>query len=273
MLNVSADDIMRSPWKWDVEPFKIADNMYYVGNKDVSCHLFDTGEGLLLLDASYPQAAYLLTEAIRGLGFDPHDVRWILHTHGHIDHFGCTRMMVEKYGSKTYFPETDLPLLKEESDLNWCVEFGQPYEPPYDTWFQPDVLVKPGDVLTFGNTKVEVYDAGGHTPGTMAYRFLLPGGLKAAMHGGVGFNTLSSAYAKKRGIGTTWRDAFIRNLRALYDLEVDIVLGNHPGQSGTFRKMEQLGGEHNPFIDPTEWNRFLERREQLYLEMVEKDPM
>ena len=65
MLKVSANDIMRTPWMWDCAPFKIADNMYYVGNKDVSCHLFDTGEGLLLLDTSYTQASYQLLESIR----------------------------------------------------------------------------------------------------------------------------------------------------------------------------------------------------------------
>lgn len=257
MLTVSSDDIMRSPWLWDVAPFKIADNLYFVGNKDVSAHLFDTGEGLLLLDTTYTQSAYLLLESIRTLGFNPCDIKWILHSHGHIDHFGCTRMLVEKYGCKTYFPEVDLPLLNERADLNWHEEFGQNYEPPYDTYFVPDVLVNPGDVLQFGNTKVELYDAGGHTPGTLALRFTLPGGLLAAMHGGIGGNTLSTAYSKKKNLGTTWRDAYIRNVRALRELKVDIVLGNHPGQSQTFQKLDRLGDTHNPFIDPEEWGRLM----------------
>ena len=273
MLTVSSNNIMRSPWMWDVAPFRITDNLYFVGNKDVSCHLFDTGDGLLLLDASYMQAAYLLLESIRELGFDPRDIKWILHSHGHVDHFGCTRMLVEKYGCTTYFPEIDLPMLNERADLNWHEEFGVDYEAPYDTYFVPDVLVRPGDVLNFGNTKVEIYDAGGHTPGTLAFRFTLPGGMKAAMHGGIGVNTLSSAYSKKRGIGSAWRDAFIRNVRALYDLEVDIVLGNHPNQTKTFEKMERLGEEKNPFIDPGEWNRMLAACEEKYNKLEEQDPI
>ena len=273
MLTVSPRDVMRSPWNCDVAPFLIADNMYYVGNDDVSCHLFDTGEGLLLLDASYPQASYLLLESIRELGFDPHDIKWILHTHGHVDHFGCTRMLVEKYGCKTYFPEADMPLLKEKADLNWHEEFGMNYEPPYDIYFEPDVLVNPGDVLTLGNTKVEVYNAGGHTPGTMAYRFILPGGLKAAMHGGIGTNTLSSAYSKKKNIGTAWRDAFIENVRNLFDLEVDIVLGNHPEQSRTFQKRDGMDGLNNPFINPGEWNEMLSACVRRYNKLQQNDPI
>jgi metallo-beta-lactamase class B len=137
----------------------------------------------------------------------------------------------------------------------------------------PDVLIRPGDVLYFGNTKVEIYDAGGHTPGTLALRFTLPGGLKAAMHGGVGVNTLSNAYSKKKDLGTTWRDAFIRNVRALYDLEVDIVLGNHPEQTKTFEKMARLGEENNPFIDPEEWNRMLAECEKKYNRLQKNDPI
>ena len=273
MLTVSANDIMRSPWLWEVAPFRIADNLYYVGNKDVSSHLVDTGEGLLLLDTGYTQATHMLLDSVRAMGFAPADIKWILHSHGHLDHFGCTRILVEKYGCKTYFPAVDLPLLNERADLNWHEEFGQNYEPPYDTWFEPDVLVHPGDVLQFGNTKVEFFDAGGHTPGTLAIRFTLPGGLKAAMHGGVGVNTLSAAYSQKKNLGSTWRDAFIRNVRNLYGLEVDIVLGNHPGQTKTFEKMERMGGESNPFIDPAEWDRLMATCEKRYNRLQENDPI
>lgn len=38
-------------------------------------------------------------------------------------------------------------------------------------------------------------------------------------------------------------------------------------------KMEKLGGEENPFIDPTRWNRFLAEQERRYNELLEKDPL
>ena len=273
MLKVTADDIMRTPWMWDCEPFHIVDNLYYVGNKDVSIHLVDTGEGLLILDTSYPQATYQIFESIRAMGFDPKDIKWILHSHGHWDHFGGTRVLVEKYGCKTYFPEGDLPLLNEQKDLNWHEEFNTNFEPPYDGWFQPDVLMKDGDVLEFGNTKVEIYNQRGHTMGCLAFRFILPGGLKAGMLGGIGFNTLSSSYAKRKNLGTTWRDMFIHDLRKLYGLEVDIMLGNHPDQTKTFAKKDGMTETENPFIDAKAWDPYLGRLEKRFLEMVEKDPI
>ena len=93
------------------------------------------------------------------------------------------------------------------------------------------------------------------------------------MHGGIGTNTLSSAYSMKKGLGTTWRDAFIKNVRALRDLEVDIVLGNHPAQSSTFKKMQRMNEPENPFIDPTEWNRMLDACERKYNSLQDRDPI
>ena len=116
-MSEGCKSITRSPWLYDTEPFHIADNLYYVGNTSVSSHLIDTGEGLLLLDTTYQQTGYMLLESIRKLGFDPADIRWILHSHGHIDHFGATRMLVEKYGCKTYMPEADIPFLNDVQAL------------------------------------------------------------------------------------------------------------------------------------------------------------
>jgi metallo-beta-lactamase class B len=94
-------DICMHPWDYAVEPFCIAGNLYYVGNRDVSSHLIDTGEGLILLDTAFPQTVYLLLESIRRLGYDPDDIHTIVHCHGHYDHFGGTRALVELTGART----------------------------------------------------------------------------------------------------------------------------------------------------------------------------
>lgn len=272
-MSVAPTKPSRSPWLYEAAPFEIVEGVYYVGNKSVSAHLFDTGDGLLLLDTAYGQTAYLLTESIRDLGLDPHDIKWILHTHAHIDHFGATRMLVEKYGCKTYLPAADLEFMGSKAELNYCAEMELPYEPPYDYFFETDVAVQPGDTLRFGNITVDCHSAAGHTPGTMAYVFHLPCGLKAAMHGGVGQNTIVSSYAKKFNLGTAWREAYEESLKRLRRLEVDVVLGNHPNQTDTFGKQARRTAECNPFVDSAEWSRFIDNTLAAYYEMIERDPM
>lgn len=267
------ESIIRSPWLYDVEPFEIVPNVYYVGNTSVSSHLFDTGDGLLLLDTTYAQTGYLLLESIRKLGFNPENIRWILHTHAHLDHFGATRMLQEKFGCKTYMPAADMLLLGEKSDLNWCDELEQPFAPPYDTWFSVDHEIIPNEELTFGNIKVTAYSAAGHTPGTMAYAFTLPNGKIAAMHGGLGWNTLTSTYAKEKCLGNQWRTEYIASLERLLNLDVDIVLGNHPNQVNVFEKIARKTDTFNPFIDENEWHNLLKEIKDSFIEMSRNDPI
>ena len=40
--------IMQTPWEYDVPPFQMTDNVWYVGNAQVGGHLIDTGDGLVL---------------------------------------------------------------------------------------------------------------------------------------------------------------------------------------------------------------------------------
>ena len=93
--------ILRStPWTYYMEPFRICEGVYFVGSYTGSAHLIDTGDGLILLDSSYPQYLYQIIANIQKLGFDFRNIKYILHSHGHYDHVGGTRAIVELTGAK-----------------------------------------------------------------------------------------------------------------------------------------------------------------------------
>jgi metallo-beta-lactamase class B len=69
-------------------PFKVFDNVYYVGICWVSAWLLKTSDGLVLIDTLYEPYTDRLLENIKKLGFDPADIKLILVTHGHFDHAG-----------------------------------------------------------------------------------------------------------------------------------------------------------------------------------------
>ena len=81
------------PWDYIVEPFPVADHVYYVGNRWVGSYLLDSGEGLILIDCAMPQTLYLLLDGIRSLGYDPHDIRLLLISHAHYDHAGAAEAL------------------------------------------------------------------------------------------------------------------------------------------------------------------------------------
>ena len=254
-------DIFIRPWAYRVKPFRIAGGLYYVGNADVSCHLIDTGDGLILLDTAFPQTVYLTLESIRRVGFDPDDIRLIVHCHGHYDHFGGTRAIVELTGAETALGEADVAVLTDRPELSWAPE----YEVAFSETFHVDRPIHDGDRIALGGTTIECVHIPGHTAGTFAYFFTVSDGgrdLRVGIHGGAGLNTLTEEYLTRYGLPVRLRQDYLDSLDRLRRERVDIVLGSHPFQNDTLGKRARMTDDHNPFIDPAEWRASLDDLER-----------
>lgn len=89
---------MRRPYLLNRPPFRIAGNLYFVGNEWCSSHLIDTGEGLILLDTPCASALPGLVNNIWSLGFSLEDLKYIIVSHAHTDHYGAVRALVHMTG-------------------------------------------------------------------------------------------------------------------------------------------------------------------------------
>lgn len=246
-------------WKGYVKPFKIFGNLYFVGTVPASTHLIDTGEGLIIIDPGYPHRLEYVLDSMHELGFSEKDVKIIINTHGHIDHLGATKELVSLSGAKTYIGRKDGDIANGKLPLSWAAEINM----EYTTAFEPDVLLDDGDEIHLGNTTVLCKDAPGHTAGTMAFFFDVTDGEKtyrAAMHGGVGENSMKNAHIKKYGLPRSLRESFIPAVLKFIDEPVDILLGNHVGNNDTVGKGERITETENPFINPAAWKEFLTKK-------------
>ena len=69
------------------------------------------------------------------------------------------------------------------------------------------------------------------------------------------------------------RRKFLEGLDRVENEYVDITIGNHVGQNDTVGKLSRLGTEaDNPFIDPTEWKRFIAKYRGKLNKLNEEDP-
>src|SRR5262245_63149804 len=75
-------------WNDPFQPFNVIGDIYYVGPERVSAYLITTPQGHILIDGDLPQSPPLIIANMRALGFDIHDVKYLLNTHAHIDHAG-----------------------------------------------------------------------------------------------------------------------------------------------------------------------------------------
>ena len=251
-----------------IAPFRLWNNIYFVGSCAVSVHLIDTGSGLMLIDTGFPFMRDTIVDGIRAMGFDPGDIRIILHSHGHYDHYANTLYLKSLSGATTCISRIDNEIGNGHRDLSLATEAGYERFAPFDC----DRLLDDGDVVALGNTRVRCRLAPGHTEGVLAF-FIETGGLIAAMHGGVGLNSMKPGFLRKYGLPLDLPERFRQGLHALADEKVDIVLGNHPEQTHTTDKRQrQLAGDERAFIDPGEWQRFLIERERMLDDMLANEP-
>ena len=264
----------RDPSAYACEPFRIFGPLYYVGDRQVCVHLIDTGGGLVLIDSGFPQTLHLLVDSIWRLGFDPRDIRYIVHTHAHYDHFGASNEFRRLYGCDLVISEVDAALLRNEpaaSSIALCdIVTPMAYIPPE---FQR--VLKDGEHFVLGGLDMHCVLVPGHTPGAMAFFFdVTEGGTtyRAGLFGGVGLSAVSRAVLTHYRQPLSLQQAMLDSLEKVRHEHVDIHLGNHPANNDTFGKLARWqAGEKDAFLDPSAWGRFLDETRDKFLKMFAEE--
>ncbi len=259
------------PWKGAFPPFKIFGNLYFVGTEPASTHVIDTGDGLIMLDTGYQHSLYLVLDGMYRMGLDPRDLKYILLTHGHIDHLGAARALKELTGAKIALGEEDRQYANGELDLTYAKELDMEY---IET-FEPDILLHDGDTVSLGNTVVKAIATPGHTPGAMSFFFDVTDGertYRAGLHGGMGINTMCRSFLDKYGLSYDCREKFVAAMDRLKKERVDIFLGNHMQHNHTPERYEQvMAGDRYAFVHPEEWAEYAEWAKQNLFAMIKKE--
>ena len=262
-------DFYENPEPYAMEPFRIYGNLYYVGDRKVCMHLLDTEEGLILFDCGYGHTTDMIEGSIRKLGFDPADLKYIVVTHGHFDHFGSGNVLRQRYGCKVLLSGVDTRLLQERPDRA-LVHLGPC---PEDEICWPDVLLEDGDEIVLGSMRIRCVLAPGHTYGTMAFFFpVTQDGVTRSVGywGGAGLTTMYGDLCREYGMPADKCRCMTETLKKLKQEQVEITLGNHPPQNCTLEKRQWMldhPGE-NPFIHPDGWQTFLNAMTERLAEFV-----
>jgi metallo-beta-lactamase class B len=234
-------------------PCRIIGGVYFVGTYQASCHLVDTGDGLIMIDPGYSGTAYLVLDSIYRLGFHPQDIKYIINTHWHGDHAEATEAFVDLTGAKTLIGRDDAQKAAR--------------------YFTPDILVDDGDTLVLGNTRICFIHTPGHTKGTISFFFDVEENGKTyrvGSFGGAGVNTMIRQAFDFDGC----REAYLASLNRLRKERVDVFIGNHTWNNDTYGKsLKLLAGGENDFIDGKIWIDFLDNCEKRLLKVIAEDPM
>lgn len=143
-------------------PVQAFDNLWYLGNSFVGVWVLKTSEGLILFDSGQnpAEARDNIVPELKSLGLDPAQIKYVLVTHGHWDHYGGATYFQDTFGSRIGLTGPDWYLMARlEADSPARMDVPRPRE---------DLVISDGQQLTLGDTTVTLYITPGHTPGTLS---------------------------------------------------------------------------------------------------------
>jgi metallo-beta-lactamase class B len=220
-----------------VEPARVFDNLYFVGDRSTSAWALTTSDGIILIDAGFHHNVEgTIIGGMRKLGLKPEDIRYVIVSHGHNDHFGGANLLQKSFKARIVMSEADW-----EHMVTWP-QRGIPAPFP-----DRDVVVKDGDLIRLGDQSVRMVVTPGHTPGTISPIFEVRDGSRrhyVGYWGGDGAGHLDAA-------GLRTYAAAVERFIGL-DPRVDVPLSNHVVADGTLLKLPLLAarrpGEPHPFV-------------------------
>ena len=255
-------------WEEAVEPFRIADRLYYVGSRELAAFLIDSGQGLILLDAGVPEFAPKLLANIRTLGFDPRQVRILLNSQAHLDHAGGLAAVKAATGARMLASAADAALLERGGKADFAWGDALAYPP-----VKVDGLVQGGEKVRLGAVTMTAHLTPGHTKGctTWTMPVLVDGRTLAAQFncsvsvpgysllGNVAYPEIASDYA--------------RTFAKLKTLPCDLFLGAHGSFFDLDAKRSKLaaGAARNPFVDPEGCRRYLATMETRFRQQLARE--
>lgn len=245
-------------WNRPVEPFRIAENLYYVGASGIASYLVTTSEGNILIDGGFVETAPQIEANIVKLGFEVGDVRILLNSHAHFDHAGGLAELKAATGAQLYASAADAPVLEDggKSDFRFGPEGSFP-PVAVDRWLAD------GEEVVLGGARLTARLTPGHTRGCTTWTWKA-GGLDVAEV--CSASVLDYRFVGKESYPGIAAD-FERTFATLKSLPVQIFLAPHGGMFDLDRKREFAArgmGMRNPFVDPVGYKAWVDRMEDAF---------
>jgi metallo-beta-lactamase class B len=262
-------------WTRQITPFRIADNLYYVGSEDLAAYLVTTPSGNILINVNLPSSTKQIRASVEQLGFHWSDTKILLVGHAHFDHAGGAAEVKRETGAKLEVMEYDAEVVESGGLIDFLLPSGSvaTYPPAH-----VDKVLHDGDLVRLGGVTLTAHRTGGHTRGctTWTMRVHLSGDPRGRLRDVVivGGYTLWSDYSLVAGSSRPVSypgiaDDFQHSFAVLEGLSCDIFLADHGEHFGLLQKLARMPKEGAAvWIDPQGYRKLVEMGKQSFMRQL-----
>lgn len=258
-------------WTTPIAPFRISDNLYYVGSQDLASYLVVTPEGNILIDANLESSPPQIRASVEKLGFRWKDTKILLNSQAHSDHIAGAAQVVRETQAKNMVMEGDAKVVETGAKADFL-------SPSPNILLYPavhvDRILHDQDTVILGGVTLTAHKTAGHTRGctTWTMRAHLPGEparttRNIVIIGGVGFWS-EYHFAATPGHPVSYPGIvqdFQHTFAALRDLPCDVFLGAHGVYFDMLKKLERYPQDGpRVFIDPAGYKNFVADAQQTF---------
>lgn len=247
-------------WSQPTKPFKITDNIYYVGTRGLASYLLVSDGQAILLDGTLAKNAGPIEDNIEALGFKLEDVMIILNSHAHYDHAAGIAQLKRDTGATFMAMEQDVPAL-ESGTPQGDTDYGVIRFPAVKV----DKVLHDGDVVALGKLRMTATLTPGHTKGCTTWSLTdTDAGTERQVIFPCSVSVAGNALVGNKGYPDIVKD-FRTSFERLGAMKADIVLPSHPQVTGLFEQKARLdAGDKAAFVDPGLLQKIVERSQAAF---------
>jgi metallo-beta-lactamase class B len=225
---------------WYAAPYKVFDDLYFVGTKIHSSWALTTSDGIIVIDTVFDYATEPeIVDGLTKLGLDPRDIKYVLISHAHGDHDQGAALLQSRYGAKIVMGAAD-----------WDATLQRPATAAGGVP-KRDIAVGPeGMKIMLGGATIDVIATPGHTRGTLSYIFPVKDGgrtLTVAYAGGTAFN-----FPRVAENFAIYRDSQKKMLETARAAHATVLMTNHTEFDRAYDRariaqLPRAAGEKHPY--------------------------